>query len=98
MELWRRIAERWLRAADPFFTVKMHVNQLAIQQIAHGVFPDAKDNEDFEAAQNDVADGMLHSNIHDRINEFARAIISEIESQKKMRSKQEEATSNIVSP
>jgi hypothetical protein len=78
--LWARVALRFLRAADPFFAVKMRVNELVITEVTKAVHPDAPDAVE---AQNEVAVAMIHSGIHGRINDFAREIIAEIEKQKK---------------
>lgn len=86
MNLWRRIAEIWLRSAmDPFFMVKMKINEIVIREVAEGVFPDHE--KDIEA-QNAVAEFMMHSSIHDQINELARSVMNEIEKQKKERSEE----------
>lgn len=78
--LWAKIAQRFHRAADPFFAVKMRVNELVITEVAKAVYSDAPDKTE---AQNAAAVAMIHSSIHGKINDFARSIVEEIDKQKK---------------
>lgn len=77
--IWARVA-RLFRAADPFFVVKMRINELVITEVANGVYPDAPDATD---AQNAAAMAMIHSSVHGKINDLARSVVEEIEKQKK---------------
>jgi len=78
--LWAKIARRLFRAADPFFSVKMHINELVITEVTRAVYPDAPDETE---AQNAAAVAMLHSSVHGKINDLARSVVEEIEKQKK---------------
>jgi hypothetical protein len=78
-QLWAKILRRFHFAADPFFAVKMRVNQLVITEVAKSVYPDAPDATE---AQNAAAMAMIHSSIHGKINDFAREIVDEIKKQK----------------
>ena len=91
LAIWARVARRFLLAADPFFSVKMHINELVINEIALAVYPDAKNRVE---AQNATAIAMVHSNVHGKINDLARDIVDEINKQKKI-SKNSPLLSNV---
>ena len=76
--LWKRIAQIWMkRAADPFFEVKMRVNELVISEMTKALYPDLQGSQLTEA-QNNVAIALLDSDLHGEINSFARSVVNEI--------------------
>ena len=78
--LWKQIATRFLIAVDPFFSIKMHINELVINEIAKAVYSDTPLSE----SQNKTSILMLHSGIHNKINDLAISVIEEIKKQKRV--------------
>lgn len=80
--MWKRAAQsHWTqKAADPFFNIKMRVNELVISEVARALHPELLES-DMTSAENEAA-AMLNSDIHEQINAFARVITEEIRKQK----------------
>lgn len=80
--MWKRTSQICVhQAADPFFSIKMRVNELVISEVAHALHPELQDS-DMMSAENEVA-ALLDPNVHEQITAFALVITEAIRKQKK---------------
>ncbi len=80
--MWKRVIQNhWIQqSADPFFSIKMRVNELVITELARALHPELSDS-DMMSAENEAA-ALLNPNVHEQITAFALVITEEIRKQK----------------